>query len=174
MSLPDVSSFWCYDLSHVIRIPVYVICKQQSANQPANSRSLISTIVFRCLDSILPLVSLSENLSLYIAAQASLCLTWSETPKTCFLVTRLIYACGFSCATPIWAAAWQNRQNECAPSEDSDQVSSCGQGRLWSDWADAQAVLNLRWAHGHLVGFVMSRFKLFLNKLKMNARGFCL
>ena len=57
----------------------------------------------------------------------------------------------------------------CAPSEDSDQpghqpslirvfamssmgswrpsVSSCGQRRLWSDWADTQADLSLRWAH---------------------------
>ena len=30
------------------------------------------------------------------------------------------------------------------------------QRRLWSDWADAQADLNLRWAHTHFVGFVMS------------------
>ena len=28
--------------------------------------------------------------------------------------------------------------------------------RLWSDWADAQADLSLRWAHNHFVGFVMS------------------
>ena len=56
----------------------------------------------------------------------------------------------------------------CAPSKDSDQpgqlpslirvfavrsmdswgpnVSSCGQGRLWSDWVDAQADLSLHWA----------------------------
>ena len=27
----------------------------------------------------------------------------------------------------------------------------------WSDWADAQADLSLRWAHSHFVGFVMSR-----------------
>ena len=27
------------------------------------------------------------------------------------------------------------------------KVSSCGQGRLWSDWADAQIDLSLRWAH---------------------------
>ena len=31
------------------------------------------------------------------------------------------------------------------------------QQRLWSDWADAQADLSLRWAHSHFVGFVMSR-----------------
>ena len=31
-----------------------------------------------------------------------------------------------------------------------------GQRRLWSDWADSQADLSLRWAHTHFVGFVMS------------------
>ena len=35
------------------------------------------------------------------------------------------------------------------------------QRRLWSDWADAQADLSLRWAHSHFVGFVMSRLKYF-------------
>ena len=37
----------------------------------------------------------------------------------------------------------------------SYQVST--QGRLWSDWADAQADLNHRWAHRHFVGFDMRR-----------------
>ena len=85
----------------------------------------------------------------------------------------------------IGATTWQNQQNECAPSEDSDQprhppslikvfavclmgskgpkISSCGQRRLWSDWADDQADLNLRWAHSHFVGFVMSRLIFFLS-----------
>ena len=31
--------------------------------------------------------------------------------------------------------------------------------RLWSDWADAQADLSLRWAHTHFIGFVMLRLK---------------
>ena len=35
--------------------------------------------------------------------------------------------------------------------------SLSAQRRLWSDWADAQADLSLRWAHTHFVGFVMSR-----------------
>ena len=78
-----------------------------------------------------------------------------------------------------WAATWQNQQSECAPSEDSDQPGHppslirvfavrmkkarvlsyplSAQWRLWSDWADAQADLSLRWAHSHFVGFVMSR-----------------
>ena len=29
----------------------------------------------------------------------------------------------------------------------------------WSDWADAQADLSLRWAHNHIIDFVMSRLK---------------
>ena len=79
----------------------------------------------------------------------------------------------------IWAATWQNKQSECAPSEDSDQPGHLpslirafavrmkkawvlsyllsAQRRLWSDRADAQADLSLRWAHSHCVGFVMSR-----------------
>ena len=84
-----------------------------------------------------------------------------------------------------WAATWQNQQSDCAPSEDSDQpghppslirvfpvrlmgslaffmrtaktLIRLGGCSLWSDWADAQADLSLRWAHSHLVGFVMSR-----------------
>ena len=63
----------------------------KSADQPAHPRSLISTFVVCCLDSIIPLVSRSEISSLYIAyVQAGLSLTWSKTPKTGFLLTRLI------------------------------------------------------------------------------------
>ena len=69
----------------------------------------------------------------------------------------------------------------CAPSEDSDQPGHppslirvfavrmkkawalsyplSVQRRLWSDWADAQADLSLRWAHSHFVDFVTSRLK---------------
>ena len=70
----------------------------------------------------------------------------------------------------------------CAPSENTDQPGHppslvrvfairmkkawvlsyplSAQWRLWSDWADAQADLSLRWAHSHFVGFVMSRLTL--------------
>ena len=65
----------------------------EGADQPAHSRRLISTFVVRCLDSIIPLVSISEITSLYlasVAAQTGLCLTWSQTPKTGFLMMKLI------------------------------------------------------------------------------------
>ena len=41
------------------------------------------------------------------------------------------------------------------------------QWRLWSDWADAQADLSLRWVHTHFVGFVMRR----LNHIKVAERN---
>ena len=47
------------------------------------------------LDSIIPLVSMSKISSLYqasVAEQAGLSLTWSETLKTGFLVTWLIFS----------------------------------------------------------------------------------
>ena len=68
-----------------------------------------------------------------------------------------------------WASSWQNQQNDCAASEDTDQPGHppslirvfavrmkedwvlnypmSAQRRFWSDWEDAQADLSLRWAH---------------------------
>ena len=79
-------------MSHVMRKPVMLYVNNKGAAQPAHPHSLISTFVVCCLDSIMPPVSISENSSLClasVAAQASLILPWSQTPKTGFLVTRL-------------------------------------------------------------------------------------
>ena len=76
-------------MSHVTRKLVFAICEQHM-----HPRSLISAFVVRVLDSIIPLVSVSKISNLWlvpVAEQAGLCLTWSQTPKTDFLVTRLIY-----------------------------------------------------------------------------------
>ena len=59
----------------------------KGADQPAHPRSLINTFVVRSLDSIMPVVSISEISSFYLASvaeQAGLCLSWSQTPKTGF------------------------------------------------------------------------------------------
>ena len=81
-------------LSHVVRKPVLPYPNNKGADQPAHSRSLISAFVVHCLDSIIPLVSISEISSLYLASvafQIGLKLPWSQTPKTGFLVTRFNY-----------------------------------------------------------------------------------
>ena len=65
----------------------------KGADQPAHLRSLISAFVVRCLASIIPVVAKSKISRLYlvpVAEQAGLSLTWSQTQKTGFLVTRLI------------------------------------------------------------------------------------
>ena len=86
---------------------------------------------------------------------------------------------------PIWAATWQNQQNECAPSEDSDQPGRppslisvfavrmkkpcvlryplSTERRLWSDWVDAQADPSLCWAHMPLCCHVMAHIKIKAN-----------
>ena len=77
-----------------MRKPVFVICEHKGADQPVRPRSLIGTIVVRCLDSIILLVSIHEISSFYlasVAAQDGLNLLWSQTPKTGFLVIGFIY-----------------------------------------------------------------------------------
>ena len=70
----------------------------KGTDQPVQPGSLISTFIVRCLDSIIPQVSISEISSLYlasVAAQAGLSLRWSQIPKTGFLVMRFKYEqCG--------------------------------------------------------------------------------
>ena len=63
----------------------------KGADQPAHPRSLIRAFVVRCLDytSIITLVSISQITSFYGCTEG-LCLNWSQTPKTGFLVMRLI------------------------------------------------------------------------------------
>ena len=66
----------------------------KGADQPAHLCSLISAFVVRCLDSIIPLLAIAEISRVQlvsVAEQASLSLTWSQTVKTGFLMTRLNY-----------------------------------------------------------------------------------
>ena len=65
----------------------------KGADQPAHLHSLISVFVVRCLDSIIPLVSISKISSLHlasVAAQAGLSLPLLQNPKTGFQVMSLI------------------------------------------------------------------------------------
>ena len=65
----------------------------KGADQPGHPRGLISAFVVRCLDSVMSLVSVTKISSLMLASvaeQASLILTWSQTPKDTFLMSRLI------------------------------------------------------------------------------------
>ena len=59
----------------------------KGTDQPAHPRSLISAFVVHCLDSMMSLVSVTKISNLMLASvaeQASLSLTWSETPEDTF------------------------------------------------------------------------------------------
>ena len=65
----------------------------EGADQPAHPRSLISTFVVGCLDSITPLLAKSKISRLQlvsIAEQAILSLTWSQMPKFSRDVAQMI------------------------------------------------------------------------------------
>ena len=72
-------------MSHIIKNLFLPYAKQQRHGSPAHLRSLISAFVICCLDSIIPLVSISEIsrlLLVSVAEQAGLSLTWSQTLRT--------------------------------------------------------------------------------------------
>ena len=59
----------------------------KGADQPAHQRSLISTFVVRCLDSMICIVALSKVSRfclVSVAEQAGLNLTWSKIPEDTF------------------------------------------------------------------------------------------
>ena len=73
--------------------PVFATCEQQSRRSACASPQSDQHLCFRFLDSIIPLLAIPEISSFYLISvlkQASLSLTWSQTQKTAFLVTRLI------------------------------------------------------------------------------------
>ena len=77
-----------------MRKPVYAICEQQRRRSACASAQSIQCLCCS-LPSKIPLVSIFEMSSLCLAsasAHAGLCLTWSQTPKTGFLVTRLTWS----------------------------------------------------------------------------------
>ena len=80
-------------MSRVVRKPDFCICVNKDADQLRGNREADQRLCFRYSDSAFPLLPKSEISSLwssYVVVQPCLCRTWSETPKTGFLRTRLI------------------------------------------------------------------------------------
>ena len=144
-------------------------CHMQTSK--AQIRLRISTFVVNCLDSIIPIRAIPEISRLWlasVAAQVSLCLTWSQTPKK---VLSWRGSVDIFQAEVLWTPCVNEPPHDktnkmtIAPSEFSDQpwhppsligvftvrmkkqwllsypLSSLR--RLWSDWPDAQGDLSL-------------------------------
>ena len=103
----------------------------KGADRPAHPRSLISAFVVHCLSSIIPLVSISEILSHYLAsmaAQAGSCLTWSQIPKTGFLM--MWYTCNrFKRTKKLWGKHGTQGQLHPSPRPPSRADGEVGGGR---------------------------------------------
>ena len=86
-----------HDVDHfslVMRKLAFCICENKDADQLHSNREANQPLCFRYTESTIPLLPKSEISSLQpssVAVQPGLCRTWSETPKTRFLTTRLIY-----------------------------------------------------------------------------------
>ena len=76
-----------------MRKPDFCISENKDADQLRGNREADQRLCFRYTDSTIPLLSKSDS-SLYspsVVVQPGLCRTWSQTSKTGFLTTRLIY-----------------------------------------------------------------------------------
>ena len=71
----------------------FCICENKDADQLRSNREADQRLCFRYTDNTISLPPKYEISSLQpssVAVQPGLCGTWLETPKTCFLTTRLI------------------------------------------------------------------------------------
>ena len=77
-------------MSLVMRKPAFCICENKDADQLRSNCTADQRLCFRYIDSrpTIPLLPRSEILSL---KPSGLCRTWSNTPKTGSLATRLTY-----------------------------------------------------------------------------------
>ena len=76
-----------------MRKPASCICENKDTDQLRGNREAGQSVCFRYVDSTIPLLSKYEISSLKpscVVVDPGLCRTWSETPKTGFLTTRLV------------------------------------------------------------------------------------
>ena len=76
-----------------MRTPAFCICGNKDADQLRSNCAANQRPCFRYIDSTIPLLPKSEISSLQpssMAVRPGLFGTWSEIPKTGFLITRLI------------------------------------------------------------------------------------
>ena len=98
LNLPDMPGtsmivyYYQPENSLYMKKPAFCICENKDADQLRSDREADQHLCFYYMDSTIPLLPKIEISILYpcsVAVQPGLCRTWSDTPKTGFLTTRL-------------------------------------------------------------------------------------
>ena len=79
-------------MSRILRKTAFCVCENKDADQLRGNREADQRLCFRYIDSTILLPPIHKISSLWphcVVVQPGLCRTWSETPKTGFLTTRL-------------------------------------------------------------------------------------
>ena len=120
-----------------MRKPAFCICENKGEDQLHGNREADQRLCFRYTDSTIPLLSKSEKSSLWpssVAVQPGLCGTWSETPKTGFLTSRLILLVSPQISNKgsyHWLKWCPKDADGIANSEKTDQTEQSGLGFYW-------------------------------------------
>ena len=119
----------------------------EGPDQTAHPRSLIRAFAvrtwtesnFHLIGLKYCLMSFCETYAKQINVRVHWASTWENVPSDVFVQRRLKLACAFS----------RSDQSLRCPHEETFILGypKCAQWRFWSDCANAQADLNLRWAH---------------------------
>ena len=75
-------------MSSIMRTPAFCTCENKGTDQLVGNRAADQHLCFHFIDRTIPLLAISEILSLYsssVAVQPGLCRTWLETRRQVFL-----------------------------------------------------------------------------------------
>ena len=108
-----------------MRKPAFCTCENKYADQLCGNRTADQRLCFRYVERTIFLPPISEISSLLpscVVVQSDLCRTWSETPKTGFLTTRLI------CKKQVFSIILFSKPG---PMAVCTRPSTRSQGRCW-------------------------------------------
>ena len=145
-----------------MRKPAICLCENKDTDQLRGNREVDQCLCFRHMDSAIPLLSKSEISSLQpssMAAQPGLCGSWSETPKTGFLTTRLIFFASLLIHVHV-CVTWCTTLGYISPSLTANRIWTSLVKQKWCPWN-----CKLQF-HGHHLDFRKKDFQMLLEVKK--------
>ena len=145
----------------------------KGADQPAHLHSLFGTFVVCCLDSIIPLVSISEISSLclaFVVVQASLRLTWSQTPKdrlscdkahVCFICNGFLFLNDQPGGFPWWFYAFAHLITSSIWEKLAWRAVKANRKNLWNHCLTTRSIWQSLCIFTHLIHISIFKLQIF-------------